>query len=67
MDCSHTRISSTITMAILNGKFVTWNHNKFFDCDSKDVLYILICHNCDHFYLGKNIDFEQRIRKQNQM
>ena len=36
---------------------------KFFDCDSKDVLYILICNNCDYFYLGKTIDFKQRIRK----
>ena len=33
----------------------------FFNCDSKDVLYILICNNCDYFYLGKTIDFKQRI------
>ena len=74
MDCSHARIASTIKMAILNhgnhlplnlenGKSVTWNYNIFFDCDSKDVLYILICNNCDYFYLGKAIDFKQRIRK----
>ena len=29
----------------------------------KDVLYILICNNCDYFYLGKTIDFKQRILK----
>ena len=73
MDCSHARIASTIKMAILNhadhllkltnGKSVTWNYNKFFDCDCKDVLYILICNNCDYFYLGKTIDFKQRICK----
>ena len=35
----------------------------FLNCDSKDVLYILICHNCDYFYLGKTIDFKQIIHK----
>ena len=48
---------------LTNGKSVTWNHNKFFDCDSKDVLYILICNNFDYFYLAKTIDFKQRISK----
>ena len=24
---------------------------------------MLICNNCDYFYLGKTIDFKQRIRK----
>ena len=71
MDCSHARIASTIKMAILNHA----NHlplnlqmgnpllGTTIDCDSKDVLYILICNNCDYFYLGKTIDFKQRIRK----
>ena len=45
------------------GKSVTWNYNKFFDCDSKGVLYILICNNCHYFYLGKTVDFQRRIRK----
>ena len=47
-------------MAISN-HIITWNYNKFFDCNSKDVLYILICNNCDNFYIGKTIDFKQRI------
>ena len=37
--------------------------NKFFDCNIKDVLYILICNNCDYFHLEKTIDFKQRIHK----
>ena len=53
----------SFTFKLTNGKSVTWNYNKFFDCDSKDVLYILICNNFDYFYLGKTIDFKQRIRK----
>ena len=48
---------------VTNEKSVTCNYNEIFDCDSKDVLYILICNNCDYFYLGKTIDFKQRIRK----
>ena len=53
----------SFTFKLTNGKSVTWNYNKFFVWDSKDVLYILICNNCDYFYLGKTIDFKQRIRK----
>ena len=30
----------SFTFKLTNGKSVTWNYNKFFDCDSKDVLYI---------------------------
>ena len=45
---------------LTNGKSVTWNCNKFFDCDSKDIL---ICNNCDYFYLGKIFYFKQRISK----
>ena len=44
-------------------KYVTWNYSKLFDCNSKDVLYYLTCNNCDYFYLGKIIDFKQRIHK----
>ena len=39
---------------LTNGKSVTWNYNKFFECDKKDVLYILICNNCD---------FKQRVHR----
>ena len=31
---------------LTNGKSVTWNYNKVFDCASKDVLYILMSNNC---------------------
>ena len=53
----------SFTFKLTNGKSVTWNYNKFFDCNSKDVLYILICNNCDYFYLAKTTDFKQRISK----
>ena len=57
------KLCKSFTFKLTNGKSVTWNYDKFFDCNSKDVLYILICNNCDYFYLGKTIDFKQRIRK----
>ena len=74
MDCSHARIASTIKMAISNhanhlhlnlqmGNLLLRTTIMFFNCDSKEVLYILICNNCDYFYLGKTIDFKQRRRK----
>ena len=30
---------------------------------SKDVLYILICNNCDFFYIGQTEELKQRTRK----
>ena len=59
----YTKPCKSFTFKLTNGKSDTWNYNKLFDCDSKDVLYILICNNCDYFYLGKTIDFKQRIHK----
>ena len=53
----------SFTFKLTNGKSDTWNYNKLFDCDSKDVLYILICNNCDYFYLGKTVNFKKRIHK----
>ena len=32
--------SKSFIFKLTNGKSVTWNYNKFFDCDSKDVFYI---------------------------
>ena len=52
----------SFTFKLTNGKSVSVNNNKLFGSDSQDVLYIVICNNCDYFYLGKTIDFKQRIR-----
>ena len=32
-------------------------------CDSKSVIYILICKTCGNFYLGQTQDFKQRTAK----
>ena len=32
-------------------KLLTWHYRHFFSCDSKDILYVLTCHNCDFFYI----------------
>ena len=53
----------SFTFKPTNGKSVTWNYNKFFDCYRKGVLYILTCNNCDYFYLGKTMDLKQGIHK----
>ena len=33
-----------------------------FSCDSKDVLYVLICNNCD-FHIGQTEELKQRLQK----
>ena len=44
-------------------KTVTWTYKNYFSCDSKDVIYILVCKTCDNFYLGQTQDFKQRTAK----
>ena len=34
-----------------------------FSCDSKDVLYALICNNCDFFHIGQTEELKQRLQK----
>ena len=40
-----------------------WHYRRFFGRDSKDVLYVHICNNCDLFYIGQTEDLKQRTRK----
>ena len=47
------------------GNLLLGTIKNFFDCHSKDVLYIRIFNNCDYFYVGKTIDFKEKIRKHN--
>ena len=44
-------------------KLLTWHYRRFFSCGSKDVLYVLICNNCDIFYIGQIGELKQRTRK----
>ena len=46
-------------------KLLTWHYKCFFSCDSKDVLYVIICSNCDFFYIGQAEELKQRTRKHN--
>ena len=57
------KASKSFTFKLTDWKSVTWNYNKFFDYNSKDVLYILIYNHCEYFSLRKTIEFKQRIRK----
>ena len=54
---------SSFSFKQTNGKTITWAYNNYFSCDSKDVIYILICKTCDNFYLGQTQDFKQITRK----
>ena len=42
---------------------MTWHYRRFFSCDSKDALYVLICNNCDFLYFGQAGKLKQRTRK----
>ena len=39
---------------LTNGKTITWTYKSYFSCDSKGVIYILICKSCDNFHIAKN-------------
>ena len=44
-------------------KLLTWQYKRSFRCDSKDVSYVVICNNCDFFYIGQTEELKQRTRK----
>ena len=44
-------------------KQFSWFYSRFFDCDSKNVIYILVCGHCWKFYIGETTDIKKRIRK----
>ena len=54
---------SSFLFKLTNGTTITWTYENYFSCDSKDIIYILICKTCDNFYLGQTQDFKQRTAK----
>ena len=46
-----------------NNKSTIWHYKRYFNCDSKNVIYILMCNTCEWFYLGQTTNLKQRIRK----
>ena len=45
-----------------NNEFV-WEYRRFFNCDSKNVIYIVVCRKCWKFYIGETSDLKVRTRK----
>ena len=37
----------------VNDKFMIWHYKRYFNCDIKNVIYILMCNTCEWFYLKK--------------
>ena len=40
-----------------------WEYRRFFDCNAKNVIYVLICRKCWRFYIGETCDLKKRTRK----
>ena len=40
-----------------------WQDKRCFNCDSKSVIYTLMCNTCEWFFLGQTTNLKQRIRK----
>ena len=40
-----------------------WHYKHYFNCDSKSIIYIMMCHTCKWFYLGQTTNLKQRIGK----
>ena len=54
---------SSFPFKLTNAKTITWTYKNYFSCDSKDVIYILICKTFDNLYFGQTQDFKQRTAK----
>ena len=46
-----------------NNKSITWHYKRYFNCDIKNVIYILMCNTFKWFYLGQTKNLKQGIRK----
>ena len=44
-------------------KEFSWTYNRFFDCESRNVIYVLKCARCWKFYIGETKYLKQRTRK----
>ena len=42
---------------------LTWHYKCSFSSDSKDVVHVLICNNCDFFYIGQTEELKQCTQK----
>ena len=40
-----------------------WHYKRYFNCDSKNAIYMMMCNTCEWFYLGQIANLKQRIRK----
>ena len=40
-----------------------WEYRRFFDCNAKNVIYVLVCRKCWKFYIGETSDMKKRTRK----
>lgn len=40
-----------------------WEYRRFFDCNAKNVIYVLVCRKCQRFYIGETCDLKKRTRK----
>ena len=40
-----------------------WEYHRFFDCNAKNVIYVLVCRKCWKFYIGETKDLKKRTRK----
>ena len=45
-----------------NNEF-SWEYRRFFNCNSKNVIYVLKCRRCWKFYIGETSDMKVRTRK----
>ena len=40
-----------------------WHYKRYFNCDSKNAIYMMMCNTYEWFYLGQIANLKQRIRK----
>lgn len=41
-------------------KTITWTYERFFDCNSKNLIYLMICTNCKQIYIGETNNLRLR-------
>ena len=60
--CGYFKLCKSFQFTV-NDKSMMWRYKFCFNCDSRNVIYILMCNTSEWFYLGQPINLKQRIRK----
>ena len=51
--CNYINTCKEFIFKLKSGRYYIWKYNHYFDCKSSNVIYLIICINCEGTYTGE--------------